>query len=121
MTSSSTPPSLYSSPREDLWVEWLEPLAKWQKFGLFLPGIKQKDIDKIEEDKTGVDSRKMALWTKWTTVHPTGTWNDVISALKRLEENALATNIEGRLSKEKVFENKSETLKEGRVPTMNDK
>ena len=121
MASSSTPPSpLYSSPREDLWAEWLEPLTKWQTFGLFLPGIKQKDIDKIEEDKTGVDSRKMALWTKWTTVHPTGTWNDVISALKRLKENALATDIEGRLSKEKVFENKSETLKEGRVPTMND-
>uniref|UniRef100_A0A1X7TZD2 Uncharacterized protein n=1 Tax=Amphimedon queenslandica TaxID=400682 RepID=A0A1X7TZD2_AMPQE len=57
MASSSTPPSpLDSSPREDLWAEWLEPLTKWQTFGLYLPGIKQKDIDKIEEDKTGVES-----------------------------------------------------------------
>ncbi|XP_019860834.1 PREDICTED: uncharacterized protein LOC109589158 isoform X3 [Amphimedon queenslandica] len=105
MASFSTPPSpLDSSPREDLWAEWLEPLTKWQTFGLYLPGIKQKDIDKIEEDKTGVESRKMGLWTKWTGVYPPGTWTDVISALKRLKENALAADIEERLRKGKVFE-----------------
>ena len=108
------PHRLDSSPREDLWAEWLEPLTKWQTFGLFLPGIKQKDIDKIEEDKTGVESRKMGLWTKWTGVYPPGTWADVISALKRLRENALAVDIEERLRKGKVFEIKSETLKGGR-------
>uniref|UniRef100_I1EQB0 Death domain-containing protein n=1 Tax=Amphimedon queenslandica TaxID=400682 RepID=I1EQB0_AMPQE len=108
MASFSTPPSpLDSSPREDLWAEWLEPLTKWQTFGLYLPGIKQKDIDKIEEDKTGVESRKMGLWTKWTGVYPPGTWTDVISALKRLKENALAADIEERLRKGKVFEIKS--------------
>ena len=68
MASSSSRPSLYSKPSEDLWAEWLEPLTKWQMFGLFLPEIKQKDIEKIEEDKTSdkteVDSRKMALWSK---------------------------------------------------------
>ena len=101
MASSSTPPSLYSKPSEDLWAEWLDPLIKWQMFGLFLPGIKQKDIEKIKEDETGVDSRKMALWSKWSAVYPNGTWDDVVKALKRMRENALAAEIEGKLSKEK--------------------
>ena len=57
---------------------------------------------------------EMGLWTKWTGVYPPGTWTDVISALKRLRENALAADIEERLRKGKVFEIKSETLKGGR-------
>ena len=106
MASSSSPPSLYTKPSEDLWAEWLEPLNKWQMFGLFLPEIKQKDIEKIEEDKTGVDSRKMALWSKWSTVYPNGTWDDVIKALKRMKQNTLAVEIEGKLSKEQVHKGK---------------
>ena len=106
MASSSPPPSLYSKPSEDLWAEWLEPLIKWQMFGLFLPGIKQTDIERIEEDKTEVDSRKMALWSKWSTVNPNGTWEDVIKALKRMKQNTLAVEIEGKLSKEQVHKGK---------------
>ena len=75
-------------------------------FGLFLPEIKQKDIEKIEEDKTGVDSRKMALWSKWSTIYPNGTWDDVIKALKRMKQNTLAAEIEGKLSKEQVHKGK---------------
>ena len=101
MASSSPPPSLYTKPSEDLWAEWLDPLIKWQMFGLYLPGIKQKDIEKIEEDKTGVDNRKRALRSKWDKVHPNGTWDDVIKALKRMEENTLAVEIEEKLDKEK--------------------
>ena len=101
MASSSSPPSIYTKPSEDLWAEWLDPLIKWQMFGLFLPGIKQKDIEKIEEDKTGVDNRKRALRSKWDKVYPNGTWDDVIKALKRMEENTLAVEIEGKLGKEK--------------------
>ena len=106
MASSSSPPSLYTKPSEDLWAEWLEPLNKWQMFGLFLPGIKQTDIEKIEEDKIGVDSRKMALWSKWSTIYPNGTWDDVIKALKRMKQNTLAAEIEGKLSKEQVDKGK---------------
>ena len=106
MASSSTPPSLYSKPSKDLWTEWLEPLIDWQTFGLFLPEINQKDIEKIKKDTTGVDSRKMALWSKWSTVYPNGTWDDVIKALKRMKENMLAAEIEGKLSKEQVHKSK---------------
>ena len=27
--ASSSPPSLYTKPSEDLWTEWLEPLINW--------------------------------------------------------------------------------------------
>ena len=106
MASSSSPPSLYTKPSEDLWTEWLEPLINWKTFGIYLPEIKQKDVEKIEEDKTGVDNRKMALWSKWSTVYPNGTWEDVIKALKRMKENMLAAEIEGKLSKEQVHKGK---------------
>ena len=106
MASSSSPPSLYTKPSEDLWTEWLDSLINWKTFGIFLPEIKQKDVDKIEEDRTGVDSRKMALWSKWSTVYPNGTWDDVIKALKRMKENMLAVEIEGKLSKEQVHKGK---------------
>ena len=89
-----------------MWAERLKPLIKWQRFGVFLPGIKQKDIEKIQEDKTGVDSRKRALWSKWSTIYPNGTWDDVIKALKRMRENKLAAEIEGKLSKEQVHKGK---------------
>ena len=101
MASSSPPPSLYTKPSEDLWTEWLDSLIDWQKFGIFLPEINKKDVDKIEKDTTGVDNRKMALWSKWSAVYPNGTWDDVIDALERMRENALAAEIKGKLSKEK--------------------
>ena len=75
-------------------------------FGLFLPEIKLKDIEKIEEDKTGVDNRKMALWSKWSTIYPNGTWEDVVKALKKMKQNTLAAEIEGKLSKEQVHKGK---------------
>ena len=101
MASSSSPPSLYPKPSVDLWTKWLEPLVNWQMFAVFLPGIKETDIKKIEEDTTGVDNRKRALWSKWSAAYPNGTWEDVIEALETIRENALAAEIKRELSKEK--------------------
>lgn len=101
MASSSPHPSLYTKPSVDLWTKWLGPLIDWQNFAVFLPKIELSDIKKIEEDTTGVDNRKRALWSKWSAVYPNGTWNDVIKALKTIRENALAAEIERELSKEK--------------------
>ena len=103
----ATTPSLFSRPEEALWAEYLESLTVWQKFANFLPKIQQSDVEKIEaesEEITGVYRKKrqekMALWTKWTSVYPSGTWGDVVAALKTVKENELAEEIEKKLKKE---------------------
>ena len=96
----ATPFSLLSRPEEALWTEYLESLTEWQKFAIFLPKIQESDVTKIEVERNGVDRQKMALWTKWTKVYPSGTWSDVVAALKRMKENKLAEEIEKKLKKE---------------------
>ena len=39
----------------------------------------------------------MALWSKWNTVYPNGTWHNAIKALRKLTENTLAAEIEGKI------------------------
>ena len=99
--------SLFSRPEEVLWVEYLESLTVWQKFAKFLPGIQPSDVEKIEAESAGIAGvyrkkrqEKMALWTKWTSIYPSGTWNDVVAALKTAKENELAEEIEKKLKKE---------------------
>ena len=48
----------------------------------------------------------MALWSKWNTVYPNGTWHNAIKALRKLTENTLAAEIEGKLSNEQVYKGK---------------
>ena len=96
----ATPFSLLSRPEEALWAEYLESLIEWQTFAIFLPKIQQSDVEKIEAERTGVNRQKMALWSKWTSVYPSGSWDDVVAALKRMKENELAEEIEIKLKKE---------------------
>ena len=96
----ATPFSLLSRPEEALWAEYLGSLTEWQEFAIFLPKIQESDVEKIEAERTGVNRQKMALWTKWTKVYPSGSWGDVVAALKRMEENKLAEEIEEKLKNE---------------------
>ena len=98
----ATPFSLLSRPEEALWAEYLESLTVWQEFAIFLPKIQQSDVDKIEAERTGVNRQKMALWTKWTSVYPSGSWGDVVAALKKAKENKLAEKIEEKLKEEGI-------------------
>ena len=105
MATPLYPLSFSSRPGEALWAEYLESLVEWQKFAIFLPGIWQSDVDKIEAsikaETTGkLDRQKMALWTKWTSVYPSGSWDDVVAALKKVEKITLAEEIEKKLKKE---------------------
>lgn len=85
--------SLSSKPDFSKMEEWLKPLINWEKFGTFLPGMSQDDIEKIEEDYIGVDKRKRALCRKWFQLYTNATWQDVITALKKADYNALADDI----------------------------
>ena len=99
--------SLSSRPEKAPWEEYLESLTEWQEFAILLPEIQKSDVEKIEADSaeiTGVyrkkKQEKMDLWTKWTSVYPSGTWGDVVAALKKAKENELAEEIEKEFKKE---------------------
>ena len=105
MATPLYPLSLSSRPGEAQWAEYLDSLIEWQNFAINLPGIRQNHVDKIEAltkaETTGkLHRQKMALWTKWTSVYPSGTWDDVVAALKKVEKITLAEEIKEKLKNE---------------------
>ncbi|XP_019859535.1 PREDICTED: uncharacterized protein LOC109587752 [Amphimedon queenslandica] len=80
-------------PDISLLIQWLEPLVDWQSFGYCLPGITQHDVLIIEAESSSVNDQKRKLYSKWLSVSPEATWNDVITALTIRRENTLAQNI----------------------------
>ena len=85
-------------PKYDQLIELLDTLVNWQKFGIFLPGIKGEHIQAIERDKKENDQQKAALFIKWLHVHPEASWQDVLSALEKSQEYALASYIYQKLN-----------------------
>ena len=50
-------------------------------------------ISKIEAEHAKIEDQKLALYSKWLSINPNATWNDVITTLTSLNENTLAQNI----------------------------
>ena len=74
-------------------VQQLEPLVHWQEFAGYLPKIKQHHITKIEvENKDNIDEQKRALFKIWLEIYPEAKYSDVIEALEKAGENALAND-----------------------------
>ena len=90
--------ALSSRPKYDQLIELLDTLVSWQKFGTFLPGIKSEHIQVIECENRRIDQQKSALLTKWLSVHPEASWQDVTSALEKAQERYLATEIYQKLN-----------------------
>ena len=86
-------PMIDDQPDISLLTQWLEPLVDWQSFGYCLPGITQHDVSIIEAENSRINDRKRNLYSKWLSVSPEATWNDVITALIIRRENTLAQNI----------------------------
>ena len=75
-------------------VEYLVDLIDWAIFAQYLPGIKERHIQKIEQENKGkVDDQKRALYNKWLEVYPDASWNDVIEALKKAERKDIALTV----------------------------
>ena len=84
-SSKPTPTELNSS---------LGKLVNWEQVALHLPKIDTSVIEIIIKEKpSNVAGQKLALWTKWLNMYPEGTWEDVISALEKAEEIALAKSL----------------------------
>ena len=87
-------PHLTDRPTVAELIEMLDSLVEWKKFGLFLPGITDPELKKIEKDYSSVDDQEMALFSKWLRVDPRATWYKVIEALMKAKENFLVNKIE---------------------------
>ena len=75
----------------------LEGLIEWERFALYLPGIKEVNTAVIKKDKKDdVISQKLFLYEKWLKVYPSASWQDVVQALEKAKENALANTIESK-------------------------
>ena len=90
-------PRLSNRPTESELMELLEPLVKWQKFGIHLPKMSSAVIEKIEIDKLSIDHQKMALFSEWLRVDSYATWDKVIVALSKANEHYLASKVQENL------------------------
>ena len=91
-------PRLSNRPTESELMDLLEPLVKWQKFGVHLPKISSDIIEKIEIDKPSIDRQKMALFSEWLRIDSSASWENVIVALSKAKEHTLASKVQGILT-----------------------
>ena len=94
----SSDPAMSLRPKYDQLIEFLDTLVNWQKFGAFLPGIKSEHTQVIERDIRGNDLQKAALFSKWLSVLPEASWQDVLSALEKSQEYSLASKVYQKLN-----------------------
>ena len=76
----------------------LRDLVKWKRFALYLPGIDQSNIEVIvTEKRDDVAEQKLLLFSKWLSVHPKATWEDVTQALEKADEFTIANKLRMKL------------------------
>ena len=109
-------PALSVRPKYDQLIELLDTLVNWQKFGTFLPGnIKSEHIQVIERDNRGNDQQKAALFSKWLSVCPEASWQDVMSALQKSQELALESLVYQKLNISSSITNGQLPIPQGKV------
>ena len=91
---SSNTPSVVSRPTErELDLELVE-LVHWQRFATQLPNLTTADIEEIKvNNPQNVKQQKLDLFGTWLRKSSDATWNDVISALEKVEEKRLANTL----------------------------
>ena len=72
----------------------LKKLVKWKQMAIHLPNIDASVIETIKiESQNDLAEEKLALCTKWLSVYPDASWEDVVHALREAEENVLANEV----------------------------
>ena len=65
--------------------EELKPVAaNWEQFGRYL-GFIPDDLKVIAKDEPGVDQSFSAICDEWLKRNPSGTWEDIMKALEKME------------------------------------
>ena len=71
----------------------------WKDLGIELLGVGSNDaLDVIKNSNGDVTERCAAMFQLWLDRQPTANWRQLIEALKQLQLNYLATQIESKLA-----------------------
>ena len=72
----------------------LTTITNWYQLGIYL-NLQTHELDKIQQDHAhhGNDRQMLEMLALWLRRTPNATWEDVVSALKQMEENRVAENI----------------------------
>ena len=72
----------------------LKGLVRWKRFATHLPTIEQSDIDEIEQNNRGnTEDQRLAVYGTWLRKCNSASWEEVITALEIIDENALAEHL----------------------------
>ena len=74
--------------------EALKDLKQWETFGINLRGIEYKAIEEIKRDRKNTEEQKLLLYNKWLNICTDASWKDVVTALNKMDEAALARKVE---------------------------
>ena len=74
----------------------LKKITEWKTFAVSLSQrIEPHHITEIQANESTISERKLALYMKWLQVCPDAKWSDVVTALKAIDEHALADTLTG--------------------------
>ena len=73
----------------------LKNLTDWKSFALNLQGIKSSHVEEIQENERKIIHCKNDLYIKWLKVCSDAKWSDVVTALRAIDEHALADTLTG--------------------------
>ena len=73
----------------------LKGLTDWKSFSLNLKGLQIHHIQEIQKNEKNLTDCKNDLYMKWLQVCPDAKWLDVVTALRAIEEHALADTLTG--------------------------
>ena len=69
----------------------LRDLVNWKRFALYLPGIKQSDIELIvAEKRDDIVEQRLQLFGRWLSLYPNASWQNVVAALEKADELKIA-------------------------------
>ena len=73
----------------------LKDLIDWERLAIHLPQISYADIKAVKRNNPyDVYVQKLALFDKWLRVDPKASWNSVVLALEKIDENNIAQKIQ---------------------------
>ena len=73
--------------------------ANWRLLGMYL-SLPRKTLDIVERDNPDVGSRMAGMLSHWLKKTPNASWQDVVEALRKMDENRMALGIEKKYCKE---------------------
>ena len=71
----------------------LKNLTNWKSFAFTLRGINFSHVEEIYENEKKITDCKNDLYIKWLRVCPDAKWSDVVTALRAIDEHALADTL----------------------------